>query len=144
MSAVIVSLDKGKIAQDAEKVKLDKEYNERLRTFVKGKLEMFFAIFSEYFRPYGTCKIRNCAGYCTNRYGVGGDKSRENTRRNMYFNPGSSGKTRTNRKILQYIFGQRKLVKHTPYLFLLPAQFFNHDEANKKLLPSAFLKLLTS
>ena len=37
MSAVIVALDKGKIARDAEKVKLDKEYNERLRTFVKGR-----------------------------------------------------------------------------------------------------------
>ena len=43
MSAVIVSLDKGKIAQDSEKVKLDKEYNERLRIFVKGELNLELA-----------------------------------------------------------------------------------------------------
>ena len=36
MSAVVISFDKGKIAQDAEKVAKDKEYNELLRFYIKG------------------------------------------------------------------------------------------------------------
>jgi len=35
MSAVVISFDKGKIAQDAEKVAKDKEYNELLRFYIK-------------------------------------------------------------------------------------------------------------
>ena len=37
MSSIIISFDKGKVKQDSEKVKEDKQLNEDIRSFVKGE-----------------------------------------------------------------------------------------------------------
>ena len=77
MSACVISLDKGKIAQDAELVSRDKAHTEQLKSFITGTVTDCNCLLMTWYRLRNTTPRRQWPGHCAQVGRVWGDRGRD-------------------------------------------------------------------